>query len=48
MIGKVEFSGGPFVFGDVNKFDLDADDNVVVVYLGDSSQLFVFNFHPPE
>lgn len=48
VIGKVEFSGGPFVFGDVNKFDLDADDNVVVVYLGDSSQLFVFNFDPPE
>lgn len=48
VIGKVEFTGGPFVFGDINKFDLDVEDNVVVVYLGDSGQLFVFDFNPPE
>ncbi|PIE81192.1 MAG: hypothetical protein CSA11_05315 [Chloroflexi bacterium] len=38
IIGRVEFSGGSFIIGDINKFTLDAkyDHNIVVVYLGDS------------
>lgn len=42
VVGRVEFSGTPFVFGDINRFALGAEDNVVVVYLGDSNQMFAF------
>lgn len=45
VVGKVDFDGGPFSRRG-NDFALDAINDTLVVYLGDSEQLFVFRILP--
>lgn len=50
IVGQVQFNRSPFLpFGKGHKgFSVAVSDNTVVVYLGDSEQLFAFDFTPPE
>lgn len=49
ILGWVEFDGPSFMARDyTNEFKIVSDNDVVVVYLGDSEQLFAFRFFPDK